>query len=215
MTPIANLAMPLSRALLLCAIIGQPGNAIAGTREAMAEAMARMMETMGLLDPSPMTSMPSGASGWLPGLGGYGMPGAAPWGLPFQGAAGTMGKGGEMLEQLSKPMAGGTGGTGPFRWGGAPLEGIWEGRNGELLIVQGNRFRIYPGNAGYLDGYLQISGGRLAMYNPSDDSARPFEYAESEGRLVLRDASGQLLLYRRLWLNTPLAGEQAIAPVEK
>lgn len=92
-----------------------------------------------------------------------------------------------------------------FPWSGTGLQGIWEGRNGELLIVQGNRFRLYPGNAGYLDGYMQLSGDRLALYNPQDAHTQPFEYAESDGRLVLRDGAGQIYLYRRLQLDRDAA----------
>jgi hypothetical protein len=192
--------------ILLCIACATGVPAQAGTREAMAEAMARMMEAMGMFQPSGMSSMPMGlpfgAYGLTPGLGG--MSGTAPWGMPFQDPSGAFGKGGQWMNQFSRgmPMPG-SGGAGKqmFPWMGSPLEGVWEGRNGELLIVQGDRFRIYPGNAGYVDGYLKLSGDRLAMYNPSDQNARPFEYAESEGRMVLRDAAGQIYLYRRLWLQ--------------
>ena len=95
------------------------------------------------------------------------------------------------------------------------LDGVWEGRNGELLIVQGSRFRIYPGSAGYVDGYIQLRGDRLALYSPSDESARPFEFAESEGRLALRDAQGQLCLYRRLWLESEQKGAQSGSSSER
>jgi hypothetical protein len=45
------------------------------------------------------------------------------------------------------------------------------------------------------------------MYNPENEHIRPFEFAESEGRLALRDPAGSLFLYRRLWLDQP--GEEA------
>jgi hypothetical protein len=170
-----------SRALaLLLLAAGAPGltvtDARAETREAMADAMVRMMEAMGMFNPSG-SSMPMGTPFGAPG---FRMPGGSPWGMP----------GG---------MPGGT-----FPWApGSGLEGVWEGRNGELLIVQGDRFRIYPGSAGYLEGQLKLSGDRLAMYSPQDDEVRPFEYAEKEGRLVLRDDAGSLYLYRRLRLGEP------------
>jgi hypothetical protein len=127
----------------------------------------------------------------------------SPWNMPMQDPTGAMEKGGEMMKQYSDAMQMPEGmGSKMLPWpSGSRLEGVWEGRNGELLIVQGNRFRIYPGSAGYVDGYLQLSGDRLALYNPEDANIRPFEYAESEGRLVLRDPAGSLLLYRRLWLD--------------
>jgi hypothetical protein len=39
------------------------------------------------------------------------------------------------------------------------------------------------------------------MYNPVNDTARPYEFALDRGRMVLRDAAGELFLYRRLWLE--------------
>jgi hypothetical protein len=203
-TPRLIKALQLSMALA-CAAYASLAHPQAGTREAMADAMTRMMEAMGLFSPGSAGSMPMGTpfggSGWTPG---FGLPGATPWGMPFQDPSGAMGKGGEMMNQFSKnmPLPGGGAGMQPFPWMGSRLDGVWEGRDGELLIVQGNRFRIYPGHTGYVDGYLNVSGDRLAMYSPADEAARPFEFAESEGRLVLRDEAGQLFLYRRLWLET-------------
>jgi len=212
MTRTARIKPLVSLLVYLCIACTAGMPVQAGTRETMADAMARMMEAMGLFEPSGVGSMPMGlpfgAYGWTPGLGG--MPGTSPWGMPMQDPSGTFGKGSEMMKRFSRGMTM-PGGSGMLPWMAAPLDGFWEGRNGELLIVQGNRFRIYPGNAGYVDGYLKLSGDRLAMYSPTDESARPFEYAESEGRLVLRDGAGQLYLYRRLWLDDA-TGAGATAP---
>lgn len=163
-----------------------------GTRETMADAMSKMMEAMGMFNPSPGSSLPSdpmsmakpfGGPAWMPGGGGFGMP----WGSPFQDPSRAMGMGEEMMKRFSPDAS--------------PLEGIWEGRNGELVVVQGKRFRIYSGAAGYVDGYVHVQGDRMAMYTTGERQARPFEYAESNGRLVLRDAGGQTYLYRRLRLD--------------
>jgi hypothetical protein len=201
--------------LLLTASGPHIRDARADTREAMAEAMVRMMEAMGLFDPAAMGSMPMGApfgaGGWP---GGLGTPGMAPWGMPMQDPAQTMERGAEMMKQYADgmPMPEGMGSR-VLPWSsGSRLEGVWEGRNGELLIVQGNRFRIYPGSAGYVDGFLKLSGDRLALYNSKDANIRPFEYAESEGRLVLRDQAGGLLLYRRLWLDEQRAPATSTDP---
>ncbi|MEA3275728.1 MAG: hypothetical protein U9Q81_10655 [Pseudomonadota bacterium] len=188
------------------------GEAQGGSREAMADAMAKMMETMGLLDSGPSGGAPAGMpldpmsmgspfgrSSWAPG---FAMPGGMPWGSPFQDPSRTFGMG-EMMKQFSQnmPTPGAAEGGQPFPWMGSPLEGIWEGRNGELLIVQGNRFRIYSPNLRRVDGYIQVRADRLALYNPDEESARPFEYAESQGRLVMRGAEGETYLYRRLRLD--------------
>jgi len=184
------------------------GDVQADARNAMVEAMVKMMQAMGVFDPSSLPSMPMGTVpvdpyAWNPGVSSFGMPGASAWSGAVQDPSAAMEKGGDMVKQFSDGMRMPKDiGTGLFPGSlGTPLEGIWEGRGGELLIVQGNRFRIYPGNAGYIDGYFQLRGERLAMYNPKNANIRPFEYAESEGRLVLRDEAGTLYLYRRLWLE--------------
>ncbi len=178
----------------------------AAPRAAMAEAMAKMMEAMGFLGPALPGSMPSPVPGVMPGMLPSpltGMPGAAdPKTLMDQG----MEKGGAALQQMTESMKMPDTPASFMPWGtSSRLEGVWEGRNGELLIVQGNRFRIYPGASHYVDGYIQLQGDRLALYNPGNEHIRPFEFAESEGRLALRDPAGTLFLYRRLWLEQPAA----------
>jgi len=221
MTQAPALSRRFALAFLLWSAMGVVGCDVrAGPREAMADSMVKMMEAMGVFDTSAMTSMPMGPaaalgpSAWNPGFGGFGMPGASPWSGAMQDPSGAMEKGGEMMKQFSNGMNMPEGmGAGMFPWSpGTRLEGIWEGRNGELLIVRGNRFRIYPGNAGYVDGYLQLSGDRLAMYNPEDANIRPFEYAESDGRLVLRDDTGTLYLYQRLWLDKQRGAGSSASP---
>ena len=178
----------------------------AAPRAAMAEAMAKMMEAMGFLGPALPGSMPSPVPGVMPGMLPSpltGMPGATdPKTLMDQG----MEKGGAALQQMTEGMKMPDTPASFMPWGTpSRLDGVWEGRNGELLIVQGNRFRIYPGASHYVDGYIQLQGDRLALYNPGNEHIRPFEFAESEGRLALRDPAGTLFLYRRLWLEQPAA----------
>ena len=184
----------------------------AAPRAAMAEAMAKMMEAMGFLGPALPGSMPSPVPGVMPGMLPSpltGMPGATdPKTLMDQG----MEKGGAALQQMTEGMKMPDTPASFMPWGTpSRLDGVWEGRNGELLIVQGNRFRIYPGASHYVDGYIQLQGDRLALYNPGNEHIRPFEFAESEGRLALRDPAGTLFLYRRLWLEQP-AAETTRAP---
>jgi hypothetical protein len=152
-----------------------------GAREAMANAMARMMEAMGFLG--------DGGGGAVPG----------PLSTPMQAAdqARSMMEqmpGGEALQAL----------PGLDGWRGTSLDGVWEGRDGGLLIVEGPRFRLYAPNHAHIDGLIQQRNDRIAIYTPNDDVARPYQFAEQQGRLVLRDASGQIYLYRRLWLDQPL-----------
>jgi hypothetical protein len=191
------------------------------SRAAMADAMARMMEAMGFLDgggrdkgggmpfdPSSM-SMPGMTPSLMPGMGQFGQNpfGFNPWMSGFANPAQgfdmermwqQMPGVSSMPESMSRfaPQVPGMPG-----WQGTTLEGIWEGRDGGLLIVQAYRFRLYSPHGGYVDGLIQQRGERIALYDPSSDTARPYEYAEHQGRLVLRDAEGQVYLYRRLWLD--------------
>lgn len=188
----------------------------------MGEAMARMMQAMG-----SMTNTGGSGSGWpmanmgqsVPGMGmmpyGAMMPGMTNWGMPFQGPTQMFGMH-DMMDQLGTQQPGSPAGMlNPWQRGpsASPFEGVWEGVNGELVIVQGDRFRIYAPGATYVDGFVKVQGDRLALYNPQDQQARPFDYAMKEGRLVLRDDAGQLFLYRRLVLNeteapAPTLGER-------
>jgi hypothetical protein len=188
-------------ALLLCALVTAPlGQVNAANRESVADAMVRMMEAMGFLNPGPGSGFPSGST-WTPAFGSFAMPGSIPGGAPYEDPSRRLDMG-EAMRRFSRGMAGPGGGQ-SFAWMGSPLEGIWEGRGGELLIVQGNRFRIYAGSAAHVDGYIMVRANRVALYNPVDSNTQLYEYAQSQDRLALRDASGQLYLYRRLRLDAP------------
>lgn len=181
-------------------------------RDAMANAMAKMMEAMGFLDSnkgSPIPeSMPFNPGGFgMPGMTpGFGM-GAMPWSTPaWSNPAQVFGMD-QMMQQMPGAMQQMPGaGIVPDMpgWNATTVDGIWEGRDGGLLIVRGPRFRLYSPNSRHVDGLIQQRGDRIALYNPEDQVARPYEYAELQGRLILRDADGQVFLYRRLWLDDKL-----------
>jgi len=197
---------------LLLTFVPATGAAQRGAPEAMAEAMVRMMEAMGLfdrrppgygLDPrGPMSMMgPLGPSGWGTVRGLWDDPAAG--GSPGRALA-------ELMRRFA-PAAGADPGWGgdawDLPWSPSRLEGVWEGRDGELLIVQGGRFRIYAPNMQQVDGRIEIRDDRLALYNPAIQYTKPFEFAESGGRLVMRDLDGALYLYRRLRLDGWPRGE--------
>ncbi|EGV18643.1 hypothetical protein [Thiocapsa marina] len=183
--------------------------ALADTRSAMADAMVRMMEAMGLFGTaggamsggSPGVPNPMGMSGWPSGFGAMpGVPGAGT--MPFPGSSqmdptAQMGQMGQMLERFNP----GSAMTGAMPWTASPLEGIWEGSDDGLLIVQGGRYRIYAPFSGYIDGDMRITGDRVELTNRREGFSQEFEYALDQGRLVLRDRQGQIYLYRRLVLE--------------
>ena len=180
------------------------------SRQAMADAMARMMEAMGFLGSGASTAN-SMARGQMPGMPspfgmpglGMGMPGMPSGGMPFSGGnqmdqAGRMGS--TMMDQFSQTVPG-MGQMPNMPWSGSALEGVWEVAGGGLLIVQGGNYRLYAPDGGYVDGTLQISGNRLQMANTRAGLVLQFDYALDQGRLVMRDQNGQVYLYRRLVLK--------------
>jgi hypothetical protein len=83
------------------------------------------------------------------------------------------------------------------------LDGIWQGRDGEIVLVMYGHFRIYADSENYRDGLYQIDEKWLTLYDPQTGSRKRYEYAFSEGRMVLRDEQDQLLLYRQLPIPVP------------
>jgi hypothetical protein len=81
---------------------------------------------------------------------------------------------------------------------GSAIDGVWQGNSGEIFLVHNGQFRLYAGRDNYNDGRLAVRGNRLILANPSTGISRAYEYATEDGRLVLRDDNGNLLLYRRV-----------------
>ena len=163
-----------SAALILAtlAITCVPVRAAEGMdREAMADAMARMMEAMG-----------------------FAGQGAQPGAMPFAGGGGM-----DQARRWGQSMMDGFGKGGP-NGSSAALDGLWEAAGGGLLIVRSGHYRLYAQNGGFADGSLAASGDRVRMWNRTAGFAAELEYALDQGRLVLRDPSGQMYLYRQLVL---------------
>jgi hypothetical protein len=209
---------PILSALLLTLVSFSPAQAAGSdAADVMAKAMAKMMDAMGLFDGDSGGAM-SGMPSMMPGMGGFGynqMPwGQVPWQqmpwsqMPWSQVPGygvftdpitTFGMPG-VGEQLARGMGW------PQAGGGTGLDGIWEGRDGGLMIIGGQRFRLQAAQGGHIEGLIQRRGDRIALYEPSSESVRAYEMAEQQGRLVLRDAAGNTYLYRRLWLDEPSVG---------
>lgn len=179
------------RALILTLILGglplQPVVAQQTAAEAMAHAIARMMESMGftaMAEPGRGTppADPSGMSPWPSALG------------PPQSFTAP-------IEAARSALQGATGAAAP--WSGTSLEGLWEDNQGGLLIVQGSFYRLYSACRGYVEGEIRIQSDRVELSNRAENFTQSFEFALDQGRLALRDQNGQLYLYRRLVLNSP------------
>lgn len=216
--------MRVSVLLLLLLIVAplQSGRAAGSdAANAMAAAMEQMMEAMGMLgddhDSSPLPAFPQG----MPGMGAMGyspwwpwaqmpwgqMPGYGAFADPIQ-AFGMPGLAEQMASQVPGQFSDQAGaqrwGMPAAPWGQGstePLDGIWEGRDGGLLIVRATRFRLQAAQGGYIEGLIRREGDQLAMYEPETGSVRVYELAIHHGRMVLRDSGGNTYLYRRLWLD--------------
>ena len=213
--PCANIERGLSRTLLLLCLAalcppagsqnrysspGQPAQ-----QHPFMESMQIMMDAMGVNrqggGPGSSSSWPSGSesqpfSGY-PGFGSS-LPGQsqmrqmmrnAPypanrnWMSQFPGNWSDMGQWSQSFQQFASP--------------GTQLEGTWQGRGGEVLVVRGNRYRIYAAPDQHTDGQLAIEGDILWLGNPQAGTVQRYEFASHEGRLALRDPWGPLLLFRR------------------
>lgn len=85
----------------------------------------------------------------------------------------------------------------------SPLDGIWQGQGGEMVLVMYGHFRIYANADTYRDGQYSVTNEQIIMYDPASGTKRAYDYALSEGRLVLRGPQGKLLLFRQLPIPIP------------
>ncbi len=107
----------------------------------------------------------------------YGLPGYAPYpGTPYPPYAGPV---------APRP--------------GFILNGSWQGESGEILVIQNELFRIYLDRDSFRDGRLaQVAPQMIILQDIASGQERPYEFAESEGRLLMRDPAGNLLRYIRI-----------------
>jgi hypothetical protein len=175
----------------------------------MSQAMLTMMDAMGDLAHrykskgnwslgsgfSPYNSL-SGFSGYPYNL--YGVPGN-PWsgGMPMQSPVPGMGAfpsqpglpSTGVLPQMAPPLS--------------PVDGIWLGRGGEIVLVMYGHFRIYASAEVYQDGRFEIQGDRLIMYDLQSERRMAFEYYLEDGRMILRNTAGDFLLFKQLPIPVP------------
>lgn len=204
---------PICLFLILCSFHGLPQAANSAASALMSQAMLSMMDAMGNLaqDYNRNKGWSSGsysqpfnswqgmnASPW----GMYTMPGAGiPGQQQFQGLINQAPSSGTINPQISQGIAGTQ--TQLMAPQQSPLDGIWQGQGGELVLVMYGHFRIYANADAYRDGRYEVRDQRIIMQDPQTGATRAFEFALSEGRLVLRDKDGQLLLFRQLPIPVP------------
>ncbi len=94
----------------------------------------------------------------------------------------------------------------PYHYPGAPvgpvsfpLNGSWQGEGGEILVIRNQQFRLYLDRSNYRDGFLAWPHPQMiVLKDRGSGQIRPYEFVESEGRLLLRDSTGNLLRYIRI-----------------
>jgi hypothetical protein len=176
----------------------------------MSQAMIAMMDTMGDLahrfksngnwslgnSYSPYSSL-NGLSGYplnYYSLPGSGFPGT---GLPMQSPVPGFGA---LPAQNGLPLASPFSQPQPSL---SPVDGIWVGRGGEIVLVMYGHFRIYASAEVYQDGRFEISGDRLVMYDPQSERHMVFNYYLEDGRMILRNENGTTLLFKQLPIPIP------------
>ncbi len=192
------------------------------------EAMLRMMELFGFIDrrPVPLGAPylpadrplgPTFASGYGPaGPGAFAAGGGVPLGPMAAGgplgwsyppnAAGPIGPGiatppwlpGEPGQSKPQGMPGPWAGPGPPLPPPGLLDGIWQLSKGGLLILKADAARLYVSRERYQDFVVRYDDSRMWWRPHNGNRTSQYRYEVRDGRMVLADETGQLLLLRRL-----------------
>lgn len=178
----------------------------------MSQAMLSMMDAMGNLAQKFNRNQGWSSSSYLPPSAWQGL-GYAPWGmstLPGGGIPGQQQLQGVMGQAPAAALSGQQAAQGLLGQtlpgqapGRSPLDGIWRGQRGEIVLVMYGMFRIYANADTYRDGRYEVQGNKLVMIDPSRGTRRSYDFALDQGRLVLRDRDGNLLLFRQLPIPVP------------
>jgi len=188
----------------------------AGNGNPFIEAMLAMMDAMGLrnnnysqplntaqmmypgMSTLPMSGMPMTGSMPMTGMPTSGMPmnGFNNMQQPLQSFT-TMSPQMKQMTQPLQTMQGNMPGIGKQAGQSSQLNGVWLGQQGDTLQIQGDYFVLSSRHSGRsLSGQIQTKGQYLLLYIQSSGSKQLYQYAIDQGRMVLRDRQGNLLLYR-------------------
>ncbi|MES9853314.1 MAG: hypothetical protein ABW170_15970 [Candidatus Thiodiazotropha sp. L084R] len=83
------------------------------------------------------------------------------------------------------------------------VDGIWIGRNGEIVLVMYGYFRIYADAETYHDGRYRIDDDLLLMQDPETGKSQQYQFALDSGRMIMRDRYGNYLLFKQLPIPVP------------
>lgn len=211
--------------LSLCAGLSHRATAGSVASNLMSQAMITMMDAMGEMAHGYRNRGDSGWGGWqgmnavpwsayaVPGmtaLSGSGIPGQAQMQELASQAPQSYIQGQSSLQDLLQQ---------PTYWRNSdpsPLNGIWQGQQGEIVLVMYGHFRVYASPDVYRDGDYEIRDGYIIMRDPKTGMQKPYEYVLDKGRMVMRDSDGDLLLFRQMPIPVPtydvFSGQQPITP---
>ncbi|RLJ15820.1 hypothetical protein DJ030_18325 [bacterium endosymbiont of Escarpia laminata] len=85
----------------------------------------------------------------------------------------------------------------------SPLDGVWKGQSGMVLILAYGHFRIYADRDRYFDGQYRLGQNRLLIHDPKSNKTQAYEFAHNQGRMVLKGTQNQLLLFRKMPIQLP------------
>jgi hypothetical protein len=212
----------VSRLAVVLLLAGNPIAAHA-TDNAVVDGMLRLMENFGFIDhdnlplgvpylpsasavsPLGWSGLPGSATPMMPGSGQF--PGTAPLGaMGFPGSPGLGQPGGGWP---GAPWANAPPGANQFvpqgyGWPGtaaAPvaglLDGIWELNRGGIVVIRADAARLYVSRDRFQDYLIRYDDSHF-WWRPRDGSQfERYRYRMEEGRMVLADREGNLLLLRR------------------
>lgn len=96
-------------------------------------------------------------------------------------------------QQLAK-----AGGAAFGAMGSTNLDGAWRGQNGEILLIEGKRFRLHADRRRYLDGRLGRRGNIVGFLYPKRQTALLYRYQISGNRLALQSRDRSIRYFQRL-----------------
>ncbi len=80
----------------------------------------------------------------------------------------------------------------------ASLDGVWRAAGGDLLIIEGNRFKIYSGQQSSQSTFV-IQNNQFIIHDPISSQARQYNFQQQGENIALQDEQGQILYFQRIY----------------
>ena len=80
------------------------------------------------------------------------------------------------------------------------LGGRWFGDAGEILEVRGNQFRLRNKRSS-ISGIIRVENNIVNLFSPKTGVVTQYTFARNQYDLILQDASGQVLVFRKRPVN--------------